>query len=135
MRPRFWKAVALGLGAVSMLLSISCSEPGGGVAHGVTRGGIRSVQLGMTEDDVMRFLGRPLAVKADRARGVTTLEYSRPVRTSQSYPMLWIHLKDGRVKEVYAKRYLNWGLDDEGAYVLSDAGRWEGRSFEEAFGE
>lgn len=135
MRLRFWTAVAISLCAASVLLSISCGDPGGGVARSVTTAGIRSVQLGMTQADVTIILGRPLAVKVDQARGVTTLEYSRPVRTSRSYPMLWIHLKDGRVREVYAKRYINWGLDDEGAYGLSDGGRWEGASFAKMFGE
>jgi len=30
--------------------------------------------------------------------------------------MLWIHLKDGKVSEVYAKRYVLWGVDDERVY-------------------
>jgi len=49
--------------------------------------------------------------------------------------MLWVHLENGRVDEVVAKRYVWWGVDDEGVYWLSDKHkqRWEARNFESTF--
>jgi hypothetical protein len=129
-RRRVWTFVALALCSAALAANVSC---GGGeaMAPGVTRAGIRGVQLGMTEEEVVKILGQPLAAKLNEIRGVKTLEYTRPVRTAWWYPMLWVHLKG--VNEVYAKRYVWWGIDHEGAYGLSDAGRWEVRTFEVTF--
>ena len=63
------------------------------------------------------------------------LNYSRPTRWVRTYPMLWIHLRSGRVDSIYAKRYLAFGLDDEGVYGYSTAQQpWGGDArFRETF--
>jgi hypothetical protein len=59
----------------------------------------------MSESEVTAILGAPLSTKLDQTRGVKTLEYARPVRGARWYPMLWVHLREDRVVEVYAKKY------------------------------
>lgn len=132
MRQRIWAFAALALGSATLAANV-LSGGGEAMAPGVTRTGIRSVQLGMTEEEVVKVLGKSLGARLNEIRGVKTLEYSRPVRRAWWYPMLWVHLKGGRVNEVYAKRYVWWGIDHEGAYGLSDDGRWEARVFEATF--
>ena len=110
----------------------------------------------MTYAEVVQVIGEPLAMERElpeHKEGSTivvgreeppndpngnhvTLTYSRPVRGVWSYPMLWIHLRSGRVDEIYAKRYFMFGADDQGIYGYSkgrppwaDAGR-----LREAFG-
>lgn len=86
----------------------------------------------MTEAQVVQILGYPLVVTTDQTKGLKTLEFTRAVR-ARSFPMLWVHLQGGRVTEVYAKRYVWWGLDDEGLYGLSGSGQWETPAFEASF--
>lgn len=49
----------------------------------------------------------------------TTLSFTKPMNSLNSYPMLWVHLDgDYRVREVYAK-YYGLGLDEKCIYSLS----------------
>jgi hypothetical protein len=62
----------------------------------------------------------------------TTLTYTRHTMAARFHPMLWVHLREGKVREVYAKRYDLWILDDDiGIYGLSADRRWESPIFEE----
>ena len=48
--------------------------------------------------------------------------------------MLWLYLQDGVLSEVYAKRYILWGHDDEGVYGFSERlPTWESDDFEDTF--
>jgi hypothetical protein len=125
-------AAVLGFGVVGLVALTTCRD-GEAIAPGVTRDAIRSIRVGMTEAEVARILGVPLETGCDQARDTKTLQYTRRVRGVRRYPMLWVHLKGGRVTEVYAKRYIWWGTDDEGVYGLSDQGQWEGQAFETTF--
>lgn len=55
-----------------------------------------------------------------QARDIT-LTYTRPVRLSKYYPMLWVHLDSSfKVYSVYAKQYDGLlGLDDHSIYGMS----------------
>jgi hypothetical protein len=89
----------------------------------------------MTEKDVRNILGPPFAV-VDEYGDVNhrRMDYTRPVYGgARWYPMLWIHLKTGRVSSVYGKRYVTWGLDDEGVYLAAEWQRWESKVFEQTF--
>ncbi len=79
------------------------------------------VRLGMERQDVEQILGMPYDVADDPSAGVgrQVMTYTQPARWAYSYPMLWVHLTDGRVHEVYAKRYILWGVDDQGISSLS----------------
>jgi hypothetical protein len=87
----------------------------------VTVANVQRVSLGMSERDVVATLGPPVTTTPEPYYGpdAIVMEYSRPVRAARWYPMLWVHLRGGVVTEVYAKRYVLWGLDDEGVYLLS----------------
>ncbi len=104
------------------------------LAEGVTVEAIRIVQSGMTEEEVVAILGEPL----ERAPLVNypdaiTLTYSKPAYFAKWYPMLWIHLRNGRVFDVYAKRYIDWGIDDVGVYGTGNDRQWETSLFEQTF--
>jgi hypothetical protein len=80
----------------------------------------------MTREQVQAILGPPMSARPTGYReGGITLTYSRPVAFAQWYPMLWVHLHDGQVISVYAKRYVAWGMDDLGVYELDEERRWE----------
>jgi hypothetical protein len=62
----------------------------------------------MSRDDVERILGRPVGVeKQDAPYGPNpeTLVYFHRLPTPVNFPMLWVHLRDGKVYEVYAKHH------------------------------
>jgi hypothetical protein len=89
----------------------------------VTVDNIRRVAPGMTERDVRNILGPPFEVVQDYRDDHRRMDFTRPgVGRKRWYPMLWIHLKAGRVASVYGKRYGLWGLDDEGVYLADDEG-------------
>jgi hypothetical protein len=133
------------------------------LAQGVTRSGIRSVQVGMTEAEVEELLGAPVSREDDRpvicgptSRG---LNYERATKELESgdggcwsagplnsirltyfarpnapwpYPMLWVHLRNGRVSQVYAKRHNL--VDSDGVYwTTRDGGHIETPQFEATF--
>jgi hypothetical protein len=122
-----------GLFVTSCMLLAACATKTDGLPHGVTRAGIRSIAIGMTEGQVVSILGRPLKISTDAAPAVRTLWYGEPPSREYAYPMLWVHLKNGRVWQVYAKKYVLWGTDDEGVYSLDESGRTEGVEFEATF--
>jgi hypothetical protein len=87
----------------------------------VTVRNIAHVSLGMSQDEVVATLGPPFSVEPEpyQASDAQVMNYSRPAKNARWYPMLWVHLRGGAVAEVYAKRYVWWGTDDEGIYLLS----------------
>ena len=133
---RFLKATYLG-GAVLILSMIvfvgwQVTHEGNRLAEGVTVEAIRAVKNGMTEEEVVAILGVPF----ERAPSVNhldtiTLTYSKPAYFAQWYPMLWVHLRNDRVFEVYAKRYIVWGSDDVGIYGAGIEPQWETALFEQ----
>ena len=93
----------------------------------VTVQNIRRIELGMTRQQVEEILGHPISVEskppAFYGRGAEVLIYFRRLSLPFSYPMLWVHLRDGKVEEVYAKRHNL--VDSDGVYGLSARMRWE----------
>ena len=103
------------------------------LANGVTVEGIRAVRNGMAEEEVLAILGPPLGRRPSRHHpDLITLTYSKPAYFAKWYPMLWVHLRDGKVLEVYAKRYIDWGTDDVAVYGTGN-GQWETDLFEQTF--
>ena len=99
----------------------------------VTVESIQQIELGMTQKQAIDLLGAPLDTRRDVDRNRFTLQFSKPVPGARWYPMLWVHLEDGRVIEVYAKRYILWGVDDEGVYGLTQDRRWGAAEFSQTF--
>jgi len=126
-------------GIIILTLSILVFS-GWRVTHGasqlpqdVTVESIRAVQNGMTEKEVVAILGDPLERSPSVIPNATMLTYSKPVYFAKWYPMLWVHLRDGVVISVYAKRYIDWGADDVGVYGTEDDRQWETSLFEQTF--
>jgi hypothetical protein len=127
--------------ALAVLGAGACS----GVKHAysadgriVTRHGVRSIALGMSEADVVSRLGAPASLEARPLHGGKTLTYGHGGPAAHVRTVLWVHLDpEGRVAEVYSKLYKDWsfGDDDEIAtYMLSPRRPvWEGPSFARAF--
>ena len=89
---------------------------------------IRQIRIAMTESDVAAILGQPFSIEPVPYRpGGTVMNYARRAPYAWSYPMLWVHLADGRVVEVYAKLYE--GFDDRGVYTLNADRSWESADF------
>jgi len=92
---------------------------GEGVAPGVTAEAIRAMRLEMSEDEVYRIIGPPFfTYPTSYGSRRITLQYTRRVLGARWYPMLWVHLEDGRVVDVYAKKYVRWGTDDLAVYMF-----------------
>jgi hypothetical protein len=126
-------AIAFSIGLVvgpSALIAIWLATQGwfatvDGLADGVTVEGIRAIDVGMTESDVRLHLGEPIDVgpkscsyKSDSLlpncdKDSFTYVYTEHVAL-RGHPMLWVHFRNGRVTEVYAKYY--YVFDDVGAY-------------------
>ena len=91
------------------------------LSKGVTANKILQIKPGMTEDMVKSILGNPFEIKSRNDQNEITYYYSKPVRLSKNYPMLWVHFDQNlKVCEVYAKRYIYFGADDEGIYNFAE---------------
>jgi hypothetical protein len=144
-----YRCLALTIAILAALASLGCGR-GQHLSTGVTAERVLQLRPGMTYAEVVNIVGEPFEMERElpphKEGSVTvvgrkeptydpngshvTLTYSRRVGGVWSYPMLWVHLRAGRVDEVYAKRYFMFGVDDEGIYGYStgkrpwgDAGR------------
>lgn len=138
---RFFRVARLRIGISLFIVCIffiaigwRVTHGGSRLAEGVTVESIRAVENGMTEEEVVAILGNPI----ERAPSVNypdaiTLTYSKPAYFAKWYPMLWIHLRNDRVVDIYAKRYIDWGTDDIGVYGTGNDHQWETDLFEQTF--
>lgn len=108
----------------------------GVIAPGVTKAGIRKIESGMREEQVIALIGPPLSrvepYTGGTICGADGCEPAAPPRTQLVYaeggPRLWVYLAHGKVDEVYGKYD-----PDEGCYGLLGSTRWESKAFENAF--
>jgi hypothetical protein len=99
----------------------------------VTRDRIRDIGVGMSRSDVERILGKPMDVEVEE-RDHLVLTYTRRPFGARYYPMLWIHLRNDKVSEIYAKRYGLWVIDDDiGIYGRGSEPAFERPEFEQLF--
>jgi hypothetical protein len=117
----------------SAILTGACFTQSG-LPNRVTALSIRHIQLGMSMGQVEEILGQPLAVQI----GIygsdpksESLVYFRRFPIPIRYPMLWVHFRNGRVVEVYAK--LHNVADSDGVYGLTSEHRWESPRFVATF--
>jgi hypothetical protein len=135
---KVWKSIAVGFGALLLIVLLTIPWSGGSdLAGNVNVLNIRKIRLGMTQAQVIELLGEPFSVEKKSIEywppNSFVMHYSRPGQRARWYPMLWIHLKDDKVEEVYAKRYIFWGVDDEGVYLLDGRHDSEGVRFTSTF--
>jgi hypothetical protein len=119
--------------AFLVLVGASACRGAADLAAGVTVDGMLSLRPGMTYAEVVATIGEPLIMEAeahsgsavglpptrDPTHGKVMLTYSRRMNLLTSYPMLWVHLRYGKVSEVYAKQYYALISDDRGIYGYS----------------
>ncbi|WP_126340432.1 hypothetical protein [Kaistella jeonii] len=90
------------------------------VVKGVNSEKIKIIKLGMKSEKVILILGKPFKSEKEILGEGFIYSYTNPVKYSIIYPMLWIHFdKKLKVREVYAKRYILFGADDECIYLLN----------------
>jgi hypothetical protein len=115
------------------ILSGACFTQSG-LPNRVTALNIRHIQLGMSRAQVEEILGQPLAVKTGTYGNdpeSESLVYFRRFAIPIRYPMLWVHFRNSRVVEVYAKSQNV--ADSDGVYGLTSEHRWESPRFVETF--
>jgi hypothetical protein len=101
----------------------------------VTVENIRQVKIGMSRPEVEHLLGSPLAVDQQDPKfngaGAELMVYSSRLPMPMQYPMLWVHLRDGKVESVYAKRHHI--ADSWGVYWITKERQWEAPDFVKTF--
>ena len=101
----------------------------------VSASNIRRINVGMSRIEVEAILGPPIEVQTGDpqwfGRGYTTLVYFRRLQHPLQYPMLWVHLRNGRVEEVYAKHH-NF-FDSDEIYVANKERHSESPRFATTF--
>jgi hypothetical protein len=110
---------------------------GADLAPHVTIDGILALRPGMSYEEVVSKIGEPFEMTRELpeheengvmviGREVPILEtneghvvliYFRRIKWATHYPMLWVHLRDGHVDEIYAKRHDF--MDSTGIYGYS----------------
>lgn len=119
-------ALLIGCGAAS------CGT-GRDVGTTVTRSRIESIQVGMTQHQVEQLLGHPRSTE-QASDGTVVLSYAKRPPGVRWYPMLWVHIKDGKTTEVYAKRCgFVWWDEEVGVYRMSRSGTWKSPEFDSLF--
>lgn len=92
---------------------------------------IRSIKIGMTEQQVIAILGQPLRIRPSGATAVI-YDYAIPGWAVAS-PGLWIHFEKGSVRTVQGKRHRMIGEDQAVYEVRSDRPTFESPDFETTF--
>ena len=120
--------------ALGVLVTAGCLTQSN-LPREVTADHIRRVELAMTRGEVEAILGSPVAVERREPEyygpDAMTMVYFHRLSLPRHYPMLWVHLANGKVVEVYAKRHNI--ADSDGVYGLYADGRWETARFAETF--
>ena len=136
MRTKKIKSIFLSLSFIALL--IICFKIFGtnsDVLKGVNSEKIKKIKVGMNSEKVISILGMPFKSEKKISSEGVMYTYTNPVKYSLNYPMLWIHFdKELKVREVYAKRYILFGADDECIYLLnSNSNPFEEQKFSYCF--
>jgi hypothetical protein len=129
------KRFALIAGACSVI-GVACTTRSN-IGSDITVENIRRINIGMPRSEVERVLGVPLRIEPEDSRFNNTVDvlevmvYFRRLPPPLKYPMLWVHLRDGKVSEVYAKRHDIF--DSWGVYGLTASRKWEAPEFTAIF--
>lgn len=122
--------ISIGLVAWATIAVASCKNPQ--MVARVDPASIRSIKIGMTEQQVTAILGQPLRIRPWASNAVI-YDYAIPGWTSSS-PGLWIYFEKGAVSTVQGKRHRLIG-DDEAVYESrADRPTFESPDFESTFG-
>lgn len=82
----------------------------------VTANGIKAVSLGMSQQEVLGQLGRPIG-KELRAGGLECFQHGMFLLTEPSTTVYTVCYEGGRLKEVTSRRYSMWQADPNGTFA------------------
>jgi hypothetical protein len=118
------------LGCLSVTVAVSgCRSPQ--VTAAVNPNSIRSIEIGMTEQQVTAILGQPLQTRP-WGPDAAIYDYALP-GWALSSPGLWISFQNGKVRTVQGKRH-RLILDDYAVYeARADRPTFEHPDFESTF--
>jgi len=101
------------------------------MVSGINPASIRSVKIGMTEQQVVAILGQPLQIRP-WGEDAVIYDYALPGWSRWS-PRLWISFEKGVVRTVHGKRHYIMG-DDRAVYeARGDRPTFESPDFESTF--
>jgi len=87
----------------------------------LTEGTVRAIDVGWSSQQLVETLGEPFE-NVTLADGTEIWRYARQHSTAREYAAVDVHLRDGVVLDVVAKRMVLWGIESEYVYVR-DASR------------
>jgi hypothetical protein len=109
---RLRRANGILIGACACLIALAgCRRPQ--MASGVSPASIRSIKIGMTEQEVIAILGQPLQIRP-WGKDAAIYDYALPGWAVWS-PGLWISFEKGAVRTVQGKRHYMM-RDDHAVY-------------------
>lgn len=120
---------AIGALACVIIAVAGCRRPQ--MASRVDPTSIRSIRIGMTEQQVAGILGQPLRIRPWGDAAVV-YDYAIPGWASSS-PGLWIYFEKGAVQSVQGKRHRIFGEDHAVYEARADRSTFESRDFESTF--
>ncbi|NOK10329.1 hypothetical protein [Corallococcus exercitus] len=115
----WWGRLFLGLvlaGTALFYAVLGAPWSGRQLAPGLSAEKVRSVALGMSEEEVMQRLGMPLA-REERRSGRLHWDYAKPVSKVRQYPQVFVSFEAGRVSAVGVELKTFWGADEEVLYL------------------
>jgi hypothetical protein len=122
-----WIAIAT---AWSVAVAVSgCAPPQ--IVSQLNPASIRSIRVGMTEQQVTTILGKPLRIRP-WGEASAIYDYAIP-GWGFSSPALWIYLEKGMVHTVQGKRYQMFGQDKAVYEARGDRPTFESPEFESTF--
>jgi hypothetical protein len=120
---------AVGALACATFAAAGCRGPQ--MASGVAPTSIRSIKVGMTEQQVTAILGQPLRIRPWGDAAVI-YDYAIPGWASSS-PGLWIYFEKSAVQSVQGKRHRVIGEDQAVYEARADRPTFESPDFESTF--
>lgn len=111
------------------MATVGCRSPQ--MASRVDPQSVRSIKIGMTEQEVTAMLRQPLRTRP-WGDGAVIHDYAIP-GWAVSSPALWIYFEKGEVRNVQAKRHRVFGEDQALYEVRADGQTFESPDFQSTF--
>ncbi|NMO22058.1 hypothetical protein HPC49_14100 [Pyxidicoccus fallax] len=113
--PRGRWAAALMAALVPVVLGVGFWALAKGEEHTyrlITPAGIKSVRGGMTTDQVVALLGRPIALEQD-ASGAECYRYGQPNFVNPQFLIYTVCYENGKLRDVKQQKFSAWKVDPD----------------------
>jgi hypothetical protein len=113
--PRGRWAMALLAALVPVVLGVGFWALARGEEHTyrlITPNGIKSVRGGMTTDQVVALLGRPITLERD-ASGAECYRYGQPNFVNPQFLIYTVCYEDGKLRDVKQQKFSAWKVDPD----------------------